>query len=299
MTVPERIVDAHHHLWNLDEIEYPWLMERGKVRFFGDPTPIQRNYLHTDFLEDFGDLPIVKSVHIQVGARLDHSVAETEWLDTEARKSSFPTAIVAFADLTDDSLDAQLNAHAEASARLRGVRQIVSRSADEDKSTGTASLLSDPAFLCGLKKLVESDLRFDLQLTPGHLTSAARLFSRVEGLQLALCHAGSLQEISVDGVKAWESGLRELRDGVAGICKLSGHGMFNHSWTDVSVRDWVLRAIDIYSPSRIAFGSNFPVDRLYASYLRLWEAFFNATAGFSEAERTQMFGTNAEEFYAI
>ena len=50
----DQIVDAHHHLWNLNKIHYPWLMERGVVRFFGDPTPIQHNYLVGDFLRDIG-----------------------------------------------------------------------------------------------------------------------------------------------------------------------------------------------------------------------------------------------------
>ena len=39
------MIDTHHHLWNLNAVDYPWLMEKGKKRFFGDPTPIQRNYL--------------------------------------------------------------------------------------------------------------------------------------------------------------------------------------------------------------------------------------------------------------
>ena len=39
------MIDAHHHLWDLNAVNYPWLMEKGKRRFFGDPTPIQRNYL--------------------------------------------------------------------------------------------------------------------------------------------------------------------------------------------------------------------------------------------------------------
>ena len=54
--VTEQIVDAHHHLWNLNKIYYPWLMERGVARFFGDPTPIQQHYQVGDFIEDIGDL---------------------------------------------------------------------------------------------------------------------------------------------------------------------------------------------------------------------------------------------------
>ena len=61
------IVDAHHHLWDLDACDYPWLMARGVRRFFGDPTPIQKNYLVSDLRADAGDYVIDASVHIQVG----------------------------------------------------------------------------------------------------------------------------------------------------------------------------------------------------------------------------------------
>ena len=31
------VIDAHHHLWDLNAVRYTWLMERGVKRFFGDP----------------------------------------------------------------------------------------------------------------------------------------------------------------------------------------------------------------------------------------------------------------------
>ena len=45
-------IDAHHHLWDLGAVDYPWLMARGVRRFFGDPAPIQRDYLLDEFRRD-------------------------------------------------------------------------------------------------------------------------------------------------------------------------------------------------------------------------------------------------------
>ncbi len=45
-------IDAHHHLWDLSAVSYPWLEARGVRRFFGDPTPIQRDYLVGEFRSD-------------------------------------------------------------------------------------------------------------------------------------------------------------------------------------------------------------------------------------------------------
>ena len=49
---PFRFIDAHHHLWDLEACDYPWLMAKGEQRFFGDPSPIQKNYLVSDFLNE-------------------------------------------------------------------------------------------------------------------------------------------------------------------------------------------------------------------------------------------------------
>ena len=31
------MIDAHHHLWDLSAVHYPWLAAKGATRFFGDP----------------------------------------------------------------------------------------------------------------------------------------------------------------------------------------------------------------------------------------------------------------------
>ena len=61
-------VDAHHHLWDLRAVHYPWLMAKGVERFFGDPTLIQRNYLMAEYCAEARAQGFGASVHIQVGA---------------------------------------------------------------------------------------------------------------------------------------------------------------------------------------------------------------------------------------
>ena len=68
MARPWRI-DAHHHLWDLEAVHYPWLMAKGEVRFFGDPAPIQRNYLLDEFRQDASQHGISGSVHNTGGRR--------------------------------------------------------------------------------------------------------------------------------------------------------------------------------------------------------------------------------------
>lgn len=298
MTKIAQIIDAHHHLWDLSHCHYPWLMEHGVRRFFGDPTSIQKNYLLSDFMADHGDLPIVKSVHIQVGVQEEDAVKETNWLQSIADKYGFPNAIIAFADLTKSDFETILARHSQAN-HFRGVRQIIGRSAEEDAKTGTSALLSHPTFAENLQLLGKQNLSFDLQLTPPLMKDAAQLFLSHQNTPLALCHAGSLSDFSVEGINQWQMGLKSFSNHENILCKISGYGMFDHSWTTDTIRDYVLRTIDIFGPNRIAFGSNFPVDKLNASYANVIGAYLTITAGFSESERKAMFHDNAEHFYRI
>lgn len=295
---PLPIIDAHHHLWDLSVCHYPWLMARGEKRFFGDPTPIQKNYLPQDLRQDARGFNIVNSVHIQVGVAEGDEVAETQWLQSCADRDGMPSAIIAFCDLTQDNRDTILDAHQQ-NVNLRGIRQIVSRSAEEDGKTGTAALLESAAFANGLNRLAERNLSFDLQLTPPVLPQAAAMFCRQSATPLALCHAGSLQDFSPEGVAQWRDGLTALAKHDNVLCKISGFGMFSHDWQVDDIRDYVLQAIDIFGPQRIAFGSNFPVDGLHAVYGKVMGAYLQITDDFSDDERRAMFHDNAARFYRL
>jgi len=100
-------IDSHHHLWNLKEVFYPWLMEKGEKRFFGDPTPIQQNYLLNDYLKSARESSIQSSVHIQVGAYDGYQ--EALWVQAIADTNpNWPLVQVAFCDLASEDVEFQL-----------------------------------------------------------------------------------------------------------------------------------------------------------------------------------------------
>lgn len=299
MTKPFRIVDAHHHLWDLSARQrYPWLMEKGRVRFFGDPSPIQCDYLTEDFRKDIGELPVVASIHIQVGVAPGDELAETYWLQEQHRQTGLPSAIIAYCDMTAPNLAAKLDAHQKAPG-LRGIRQIIGRSAEEDKRTGSALLLDNPNFLAGLKCLAERKLTFDLQLMPTQMERAAELLSQVPNLHVALCHAGSLNDPSPEGMAQWKQGVVQLSKLPNLICKLSGFGMFNKRWSSQSIKAQFETVLDVFGPERIAFGSNFPVDKLALSYAEVWDRYFELTKELRSEALNSVFHDTAARFYRI
>ncbi len=293
-----RIVDAHHHLWDLSACDYPWLLAKGVPRFFGDPAPIRRDYLIRDFQEEAADFNLVASVHVQVGVAPGQELRETSWLQRTADKHGLPSAIVAYCDLAEPSAEGKLRAQLK-HPRLRGIRQIIGRSDEEDARTGSGQLLCHDVWLENLAKLRDLGLSFDLQLVPGQMPKMAEILSGIPGLKVALCHCGSPWDQTPSGLRAWRAGLKMLA-GLPDIsCKLSGLGMFDHAWTVDSIRPLVESCIEAFGAHRCMIGSNFPVDKLYGPYTAIWRAYEQITTDLTPDEQEEIFVGTATSFYAL
>ncbi len=298
MSGKRRIVDAHHHLWDLGACHYPWLMEEGVVRFFGDPAPIQRNYLVDELRQDASAYEIAASVHIQVGVADGDEVEESRWLDASAVETGLPSALVAFCDLSAADTRQTLERQA-AIDRVRGVRQIVGRSAGEDANTGSDALLDNPVWAKNLATLRDWQFSFDLQLIPKQAGRAADLLRRTPGLRVALCHCGSPWDQTVSGLASWRAGLERLARNPDTFCKISGLAMFDHQWTVDRIRPVIESCVEIFSPQRCMFGSNFPVDKLHKSYDEIWGAYEIVASQYSDEEQAMLFAGTAERFYRL
>lgn len=288
------MIDAHHHLWDLTAVRYPWLMAKGVERFFGDPSPIQRNYLLDEFRADAAAQGVSASVHIQVGA--EDGLAEATWIQSVADATpDWPMAQVVFCDLTAPDLNARLDAF-QALSTVKGVRQIVGRAPGEDAVTGTNDLLDDPRFLDGLREAGRRGLSFDLQLIPELMDKTARVLEHAPDTKIALCHAGSPHDRSPQGLADWASKLRDLSALPQVNCKLSGLGMFQHNWTAEDFRPIIDTCLDQFGPDHCMFGSNFPVDSLYSDYATLVQAH---RAIVPQEMHKAVFHDTAAAFYAL
>ena len=301
------IIDAHHHLWDLRACRYPWLMARGVRRFFGDPTPIQKNYLVADLLRDAAPLQVEKSVHVQVGVADEDVIEETRWLQRVAdsgegqvlpNAQGLPNAIVAFCDLASEDAAETLRAHLR-SRNLRGVRQIIGRAPDEDPGTGSDLLIENRNWQANLRRLVDLDLRFDLQLIPRQVPRIAQVLERIPALRVALCHCGSPWDQSAAGLALWRAGLRRLAALPNIYSKISGFGMFDRHWSASSIKPIIESVVEIFGAQRTMFGSNFPVEKLVSDYATLWGAYDAITATLRADQRQQLFHGTAAEFYAL
>ena len=60
------IIDAHHHLWDLDQGHYPFLADQPEPDFFlGDYSALRCNYLAHDYRKDSSGHNIIATVHCE------------------------------------------------------------------------------------------------------------------------------------------------------------------------------------------------------------------------------------------
>ena len=76
--------------------------------------------------------------------------------------------------------------------------------------------------------------------------------------------------------------------------------MLFRSWAE-SIRPWVVQCVEAFGPDRVMFGTNWPVDILFSTYLRQIDAYrvILATEGLSRADQEKLLYRNAERFYRI
>jgi len=75
--------------------------------------------------------------------------------------------------------------------------------------------------------------------------------------------------------------------------------MVDNGWTTESIRPFVLQPIEWFGAERCMFASNFPVDRLMATYDRLWQAYRDITRAFTAWEKQLLFRDNALRIYRL
>ena len=95
---PVTLIDAHHHVWTLNQNHYPWLSDHPEPHFFlGNYDAIKRNYLPEDYRRDSAAHRVIATVHCEAEWTRDDQVGETAWLTQVHEQHGLPTAIVAHA----------------------------------------------------------------------------------------------------------------------------------------------------------------------------------------------------------
>ena len=295
-----RIVDAHHHFWDLDRKDHPWLVDEPEKEFFlGDYSALRRNYLPADYRHDCQGFDVVATVHVEAEWDRDRQAAETVWLHELNAEHGLPSVVVGHVWLAADNCGSILDQHMQ-HPLFRGVRsKPVTAPSPERMHDGGRWTIQDPAWQAGLVMLAERDLSFDLRVPYWHLHEAADAIGPLDTLRVVLNHTGFPWDRSSAGIAAWRDAMTAIAACPNVSVKLSELGLKDAAWTVESNRGVVRDAVEIFGVERCMWASNFPVAGLRIGYRQQLEGMLEILSDLNGDERHQVFCANAAAFYRI
>jgi len=302
MNDPIKIVDAHHHLWDLDLNYYPWLSDTPEEHFFlGNYDALKQNFMPDDYRAETAGYNVVATVHVDAEWDRDAQVAETAWLHEVAEEHGMPNAVVGHVWLAKPNCEEVLAGHCQY-PMMRGVRSkpVTSLSPDTAHTVmGEPGSMQDPNWLAGYALLHEFGLTYDLRVPHWHLPEAADVAAKFPEIPVVLNHTGFPWDRSEDGLKAWRENMRIIAEAPQVMVKISELGLKDAPWRLEDNRRVVLEAIEIFGIERCMFASNLPVCRLRANFKTIADGIMDIVKDFPREEQEMLFSGNAAGFYQL
>ena len=292
-----RIVDAHHHFWDLGRNRHPWLSDEPPIAFrYGDYTALRRDYLRADYLRDAASagLEVQGTVYVETEWDPADPRGEMRFIEAYRCETGLPTVAVAHTRL-DSPEAAELLAYHASFAFVRSIRH--KPRAHPRPGMGGPGGMADTAWRRGCAQLAPLGLRFDLQTPWWHMGEAAQLARDFSTTPIIINHAGLPADRSTEGLAAWRTAMAQVA-GCPNVCvKVSGIGVPGQAWTAQANADIVRHLIEVFGVSRCMFASNFPVDSLCGSFRDIFGGFAEIVADLSEGEKDALFRRNALRIY--
>lgn len=291
------MIDAHFHIWR--QADLPWLVGPMQPRIFGPYEPIRRDYPIEEYLADCRPEGVAGAVYVQANWAPDRALDEVRFVADAARRSGFPVAIVAYADMLAEDARPQLDALA-AEPAVRGVRmQLHWHENPLYRFARSPDLARDPVLQRNVGRLADYGWSFDLQVFAGQMAGAAELAAACADVPFVLQHAGMPEDLAPAGVDAWRAAMADLARRPNVVSKLSGLGTFLRR-NDAGHIAFVAReTLALFGAGRCLFGSNFPIEKLWTSYADLVAAHRAAIAHLSPDEQAQVLEGTARKTYRL
>ena len=277
-------VDSHHHIWDISVRAQSW-MQGEEVK------PISRTILMNELEPELEKAKIDHTVIVQTVATVDET---PEFLDLSITHPKI-CAVVGWLDLESDDVRPQLEKYLD----HPGGKNLVSiRDLAQDKA--------DPNWLLKVKvvknihRIGEAGLTFDILTRPPQLAAAVEMVKISPNNTFVLDHI-SKPYIAKGEIQPWADQISEIASHENVAVKISG--LFTEAnwsnWSHKTFKPYLDHIWNSFSPSRMMFGSDWPVCLLAATYadtINLMEEFIKE---FSISEQESFWAGTAKRFYKL
>ena len=280
MNIPK--IDAHQHFWQRSQpFDYKWLDNPKLAKICGD-------YLPDDLKVHLDHRNIDGSIFVQT----QHNLLENDWVLSLCDQNSYLLGMVGWVDLASRECEDQL-LKARQNPKFLGVRHVVQDEPDDN-------FLIRTDVLRGLSILEKHHVPFDVLIYVKHLKHVPTLARKFPTLKMVINHLAKPQ-IASHGFAYWQRDFVACAKYENVFCKLSG--MVTEAdweaWQPADLKPYIDQAIEAFSPSRLMFGSDWPVCELAASYEQVHDALAENIATLTTAEQSEIFAGTARRYYEL
>ena len=123
--------------------------------------------------------------------------------------------------------------------------------------------------------------------------------NEIRNSDVILFHEDALNDKKNHKILSKGNSLKVLANEENVYIKLSEFGIKNQDWNFEENREIILDVIDIFSPSRCMFASNFPVSSLKISFNDLYNNYYKIVKNFTSSEKKDLFYNTALKVYKL
>lgn len=276
------VIDAHHHLWNLTEVEHSWLGP--------DYGPINQNFEADDLSARLRAAGVDKTVLVQSA----NNYEDNAYLLKVADYTDWVGAVVGWVDLLKpDETRRRLDMYRK-HPKFRGVNHLLSIETNPD-------WIVRPPVLDALKVVQEMGLIFELSVVyPFSLKHVPLLAEALPDLKMVINHLAK-PPIAERKLSPWTDQLVLAAAHPNVYAKISGLNTAAswETWTHADLKPYIDFAIDVFGAERLMAGSDWPICTLAGSYQAVWVETNEVLKARSKHEMDAILGGTAAHLYRI
>lgn len=273
-------IDSHHHFWKYTAKEYGWISDEMAV--------IRRDFLPAHLAQEIRKARIDGVVSVQ--AR--QTIEETRFLLDFAEKNAFIKGVVGWVPFVEKNVAQQIESFA-GRPKLRGFRHVVQGEPDDN-------FILRADFNEGIKALHYWGYVYDILIFEKHLPQTIQFVDRHPQQVFVLDHIAK-PVIKDNSFDAWARNIRELAKRPKVFCKVSGMVTEANwkTWTPAQLQRYFDTVLEAFTPSRLMFGSDWPVCLVASGYLKWVQTVEAAFGKLSPTEKELIFGKVAQQVYDL
>ncbi|MGJ8691839.1 MAG: amidohydrolase family protein [Thalassotalea sp.] len=272
-------VDSHQHFWQLSRGDYDWLTPELKVLY--------RDFLPADLSPLLAQAQVNKTVLVQAAA----TTAETEYMLQLAEENNFVAGVVGWVDMTSDNALIDIENFSK-NPYFKGIRPMLQDI--EDVNWMLQAKLA-PVF----EMLIAKNLTFDALVLPKHLDALYQLLIRYPALNVVIDH-GAKPNIAEASNQEWFEKITLIAAETSALCKLSG--LVTEAGNDPhleQLRPYMDHLLHCFGPSRLMWGSDWPVLEISANYKNWLEQVENFLEPLTSSEQQSIWAGTVTKFYRL